>query len=94
MESLIAIAYQALPIVLMFVVLYFFMIKPQRKRDAETSKMRNEIKVGDYIQTIGGVIGRVVAVRENQITLETGADRVKLHFAKWAIQGKTDSPVE
>ena len=83
---------QLLPFVLMFVLLYFFMIRPQKKRDKAIQNMRSSIEVGEYVTTIGGVIGRVVAVRKDQITIETGADRVKLHFAKWAIQTKNEGP--
>ncbi len=80
------------PFVLMIVALYFFMIRPQKKKEKATTDMRNAIEVGDYITTIGGIMGKVVAVRDDRITLETGADRNKLYFAKWAIQGKMENP--
>lgn len=83
---------QFLPFILLFAVLYFFMVRPQKKREQKTQQMRNSIEVGEYVTTIGGIVGRVVAVRENQITIESGADRVKLHFAKWAIQSKQAEP--
>lgn len=88
---LLAIA-QFLPFILLFIVLYLFMIKPQKKREEKTQEMRNSIEVGEYVTTIGGIIGRVVAVRANQITIESGADRVKLHFTKWAVQSKQKEP--
>ncbi|MFI3226696.1 MAG: preprotein translocase subunit YajC [Clostridia bacterium] len=91
MENLIATAVSFAPIILMVFILYFFMIKPQKRKEKSVQDMRNALEVGDYVTTIGGVIGRVVAVREDQVTIESGADRVKLHFAKWAIQGKTDA---
>lgn len=90
MEDFIATAITFGPILLMIIVLYIFMIRPQKKRDKEIKDMRDKLEVGDYVTTIGGIMGRIVAVREKQITIETGADRVKLHFAKWAIQGKTE----
>lgn len=80
--------YSLIPMVLMFVALYFVMIRPQQKKERATQQMRNTLEVGDEVTTIGGIVGRVIAVRDDQITLETGADRVKLYFAKWAIQTK------
>ena len=88
MDQALAMGMQLFPILLMFVILYFFMIRPQKKREKSVQTMRNELEVGDQVVTIGGVLGRIVAVREDQVTIETGADRVKLHFAKWAIQSK------
>lgn len=90
MESMIALAATLGPFILMFGVLYLFMIRPQKKKDKAINNMRNAIEVGDHITTIGGVMGRVVAVRDDRITLETGADRNKLYFTKWAIQSKND----
>ena len=75
--------------ILMFVVLiavfYFFMIRPENKRKKEAQQMRDSLKVGDNITTIGGIIGRVVAIKDDTFVLETGADRVKIRFTKNAI---------
>lgn len=71
---------------LMIVVLYFMMIRPQRKKEKETANMRNSIEVGDGITTIGGIVGRVVSIKEDTFVLETGSDRVKMRFKRWAIQ--------
>lgn len=92
MDNLMAIVYSYGPLLLMLVIFYFFLIKPQKKKDQEILDMRNKLEVGDHVVTIGGIIGRIVAVRDDQVTLETGADRVKMYFAKWAVQGKTDAP--
>lgn len=94
MDQILALLVNFGPLVLMFLVLYLFMIKPQKKRDQQIREMRDSINVGDHIVTIGGVMGRVVAVRDDRITLETGADRVKIYFAKWAIQSKVDEVSE
>ena len=75
-----------LMLVFIFVIMYFLLIRPQRKREKEEQKMRNDLRVGDEIVTIGGIICRVVNVKENLIIVETGADRTKLSLEKWAVQ--------
>ena len=62
------------------------MIRPQKKREKEVEKMRSSIEVGDEIVTSGGIIGRVVSIREDTIVIETGSDRSKIRIARWAIQ--------
>ena len=64
-----------LPLVLMVALLYFFMIRPQKKRDKEEREMRNSIQVGDEISTIGGFIGKVVRIKDVVLTIETSCDR-------------------
>ena len=75
-----------LPLILMFVVFYFLLIRPQKKRDKEVQKMRENIEVADEIVTIGGIIGRIVSIKEDTIVLETAGDRSKIRLARWAIQ--------
>lgn len=74
------------PIILLFVVMYFFMIRPQKKREKQIQEMRSKIEVGDEIVTAGGIIGRVVSIRDDSIVLESGSDRSKIRVARWAIQ--------
>ena len=83
-----------LPIILMVVIFYFFLIRPQRKRDKAERDMRNSIQVGDEISTIGGFIGKVVSLKEDTLVIETSADRTKLKLYRWAIRGKEAAPVE
>ena len=71
---------------IMIVAMYFLMIRPQKKKQKEEQQMRDSIQIGDEITTIGGIMGRVVTVKEDSIVLETGADRVKMRFQRWAIQ--------
>lgn len=71
--------------VLLFGVMYFVMIRPQKKKQKEDQQMRDSVEVGDEITTIGGIMGRVVVVKEDSITIETGADRNKMKIARWAI---------
>ena len=84
--SWIVILAQLLPILLVVVVMYFILIRPQRKREKETQKMRNNVQVGDEITTSGGIIGRVVSLREDTVVIETGSDRSKIRIKRWAIQ--------
>lgn len=79
-----------LPIILIFVVFYFFIIRPEKKRKKEVDAMRNDIKVGDTVTTIGGIVGKVTNVndKEDLITIETGAENVKLRITRWAIGTK------
>lgn len=72
-------------IVLMIVVFYFFLIRPENKKKKQAEEMRNSLSVGDTITTIGGIIGKIVAVKANSIVFETGEDRVRMEVTKWAI---------
>lgn len=69
----------------MFGILYFLMIRPESKRKKEAEQMRNSIKTHDKVTTIGGIIGTVVDVKEDRVVIETGADQVRIEFAKWGI---------
>lgn len=69
----------------MIVAMYFLTIRPQKKKQKEEQAMRDNIQVGDEITTIGGIIGRVVTVKEDSIIVETGADKNRLKFARWSI---------
>jgi preprotein translocase subunit YajC len=74
-----------IPLILIIAVFYFFMIRPENKKKKKAAEMRANLKVGDVITTIGGVIGTVCAVKDETIVIETGADRVRIEFTKWAI---------
>lgn len=75
-----------IPLILMIVVFYFLLIRPQKKRDKEVQKMRENIEVADEIVTIGGIIGRVVSIKDDTIVIETAGDRSKIRLARWSIQ--------
>lgn len=75
-----------LPMVLIVVVFYFLLIRPQSKRDKKIQEMRNSVQVGDEIVTSGGIIGIVVSVKDDNIVIETGSDRSKVRIKRWAIQ--------
>lgn len=75
--------------ILMFVVLivvfYFFLIRPENKKKKKLEDMRNQLAVGDEITTIGGIVGKIVNIKDDLITFETGEDRVRMQVTKWAI---------
>ncbi len=69
----------------MLVIFYFMLIRPENKRKKEAEQMRSSVKTGDKITTIGGITGTVVSVKEDKFVIETGADQVRIEFAKWAL---------
>lgn len=74
------------PMLLIMVgVFYFMIIRPENKRKKEAEQLRSGVKNGDKITTIGGITGKVVDVKEDRFVLETGADQVRIEFAKWAL---------
>jgi len=75
-----------LPMLLIMVAVFYFMIiRPENKRKKEAEQLRSSIKNGDKITTIGGITGKVVDVKEDKFVIETGADQVRIEFAKWAL---------
>ncbi|MBO5494345.1 MAG: preprotein translocase subunit YajC [Eubacterium sp.] len=66
-------------------VMYLFMIRPQRKRQKEEQEIRSSLEIGDEIVTIGGIVGKVVTIRDNDIVIETGSDRTKMKLERWAV---------
>ena len=75
-------------LLVMVAVFYFMLIRPENKRKKEAEQMRDTLKVGDEVTTIGGITGTICAVKENTIVIETGADRVRIEFTKWAVSSK------
>lgn len=74
-----------LMIVLMFGLMYFLMIRPENKKKKQLEEMRGSLKNGDEITTIGGIVGTVVNVKDDNIVIEVGADRVRLELTKWSV---------
>ena len=70
----------------MLVFFYFFMIRPQKKREKEEADMRNALAVGDEVTTIGGIIGKVVSIKGETFVLETTRDKTKIRFLKGAVR--------
>lgn len=76
---------QFAPILLLVVVFYFILWRPQQKQKKARSEMLKNMKVGDRVKSIGGIYGRIVEMKDDTITLETGRDRVKIVFDRSAI---------
>ena len=74
-----------IPLILIFVAMYFFMIRPQKKQEKEANRMRDELTVGDEITTIGGIIGKVVSIKDETLVLETTKDRTRIRILKTAV---------
>ena len=77
-------------ILVIFAALYFFTIRPQSKRDKELRNLRNSLKPGDEIVTIGGIYGKIVRVTDDRVVIMVGSDKTKLELAKSAISGLAD----
>ncbi len=73
------------PFVVVLVAMYFILIRPQRKKEKATQDMRSKLEVGDTVVTIGGIVGFVVSIKDDTVLVETGADKMKMRFKKWAI---------
>ena len=72
-------------IVALFAVMYFFMIRPENKRKKQAQAMRDGLKKGDVVTSIGGIVGKIVMVNPNTIIIETSDDRVRMELTKWAV---------
>lgn len=87
-----------LMLVVMFAIMYFLMIRPENKRKKKAQEMRDSLKKGDVITTIGGIVGRVVMVTKDTIVIETSDDRVRMELTKWAVSTvgvqSSEMPVE
>ncbi len=73
-------------IVVMIAFFYFFLYRPQKKQEKETTKMRDSLEIGDEITTIGGIIGEIVSIKGETITIETSKDRTKIRLLKDAVK--------
>ena len=80
---------QILMIVLLFVVMYFLMFRPQKKKDKQIQDMRKSLQVGDEIITIGGICGKIVKTKEESFIIQVGADKVKFEMMRWAVSSVT-----
>jgi preprotein translocase subunit YajC len=73
-------------IVLFGGLIYFMMYRPQKKQEKAVNEMRSSLKVGDEISTTGGILGKIIQIKDDFIMIETGADRTKLKITKWAVR--------
>lgn len=73
-------------LVAMIAIFYFLMYRPQKKQEKETADMRNSLKVGDEITTIGGIIGKIIQIKEETVLIETSGDKTKIRLHKSAVK--------
>lgn len=83
-----------LPLILMFVLLYFIMIRPQRKKDKQVKEMLNNLKKDDRVCTIGGIYGTIVGLKDDTVTLSVGKDNLTMVVARWAIRSVEEITIE
>ena len=76
-----------LPFVVLIAVFYFLLIRPENKKKKAAAKMRSELTIGDQITTIGGIMGKVISIKEetDSLVIETGVDRSKVRVKRWAV---------
>lgn len=75
-------------------IFYFLLIRPQQKKNKQIQQMRENLNVGDNITTIGGIQGKIIKIKDDVLTIEVGADKVKLQMAKWAIGSVIEDSAE
>ena len=93
-ESAAGMGAMLLPLLIMLALMYFLMIRPENKRKKDAEAMRNSLKKGDQITTIGGIVGRIVHVTDDNIVIETSDDRVRMELAKWAVSTNNSAAPE
>lgn len=79
-------------LVVLIAVFYFMLIRPENKRKKKAQEMRDSLKKGDTITTIGGIVGKIVMVKPDHIVIETSDDRVRMELTKWAVSTPASSP--
>ena len=81
-------------LIVMFVIFYFILIRPQRKKDKQVKEMLNNLKAGDRICTIGGIYGTITGLKDDTITLSVGKDNLSMVVARWAIRSVEEITIE
>ena len=81
-------------IIAMVALFYFMIIRPQKKKEKADRQLRASLQPGDTIVTIGGFTGKVLSIKDDEVTFETGAAKTRLTIKKWAIQSREGSAVE
>ena len=83
-----------LPMILIFVVFWFMLIRPQRKKDKQVKEMLNNLKAGDRVCTIGGIYGTIVGIKDDTVTLSVGRDNLSMVIARWGIRSVEEVTIE
>ena len=89
-----ALATTFLPLILIFVVFWFMLIRPQRKKDKQVKEMLNNLKAGDRICTIGGIYGTITGLKDDTVTLSVGKDNLSMVVARWAVRSVEEVSIE
>ena len=89
-----ALATSFLPLILIFVVFWFMLIRPQRKKDKKVKEVLNNLKAGDRICTIGGIYGTITGLKDDTVTLSVGRDNLSMVLARWAIRSVEEVSIE
>ena len=92
--SIAALATTFLPLILIFVVFWFMLIRPQRKKDKQVKEMLNNLKAGDRVCTIGGIYGTIVGLKDDTVTLSVGRDNLTMVVARWGIRSVEEVTIE
>jgi preprotein translocase subunit YajC len=71
-------------------IMYFLLIRPQRKKEKAINEMRNSLQVGDEIITIGGICGKIVKTRPESLIIQVGVDKIKFEVMRWGISRVTE----
>lgn len=82
--------YTLMPLFLLILIMYFLLIRPQKRKEKQINAMRSSIKVGDDVITIGGLYGKVTRVKDESLTIQVGSDKTKLEVTRWAISKIVD----
>ena len=93
-DSLVGILFSLLPFIAMFAIMYFLMIRPEKKRKKKEQEMLNALKHGDRICTIGGIYGTITGIKDDTITLTVGRENMTMVVARWAIRSVEDVTIE
>ncbi len=82
-----------LPFILMFGVMYVIIILPQKRREKKTREMLNSLVPGDKVISVGGITGKVINIKDDEVTVETSVEKTMINFKKWAIK-EVDRPIQ
>lgn len=93
-NPIISLLFTFAPLILIFVIFWFMMIRPQRKKDKQVKEMLNNLKAGDRICTIGGIYGTITGIQDDTIRLAVGKNNTEMVVARWAIRSVEEIQIE
>lgn len=93
-NSVVSLLFTFAPMVLIFVIFWFMMIRPQRKKDKQVKEMLNNLKAGDRVCTIGGIYGTITGIKDDTVTLAVGRENTTMVIARWGIRSVEEVTIE